>query len=200
MACLIRHCSLHQSRHLWIISSEAELSEFVMFGDGLTGPDRWAVAAASARRFHGQEPAVGWDVFIAIMFVVIIADARPGQIRACMGEEQFDNVNMEIVVRLAALINCGIGVHAFEWSLKNMVPVLVDFHGKDFLALVPNSVMNAVADYDFVIVKAGKNWKGTDRYALFAVDRKLGPKRYRTCLFPPDIEFDRRHNRIEWVM
>jgi hypothetical protein len=56
-------------------------------------------------------------------------DARQGETRNCL----------EYIVRIAALISCGVGLNAFEWSKAHLCPVSIDFRDRTYLALVPLS-------------------------------------------------------------
>lgn len=42
------------------------------------------------------------------------------------------------LLRLTAIINCGLGVSAYKWSEDYMAPLKVNFLGRWLLALVPN--------------------------------------------------------------
>ena len=54
--------------------------------------------------------------------------------------------------------------NAEEWSLRNLEPVWIEFHSHRVLALVPRSVMISKEDYEFIIVRAGINFNGFNRY------------------------------------
>jgi hypothetical protein len=93
--------------------------------------------------------------------------------------ERFDDI-----VRVAALITCGIGVTAFEWSKKFLVPVTVSVAGKRMIALVPHSVSQSGGRYDYWLVGAifpGERWT---LVALDRIDQGVGTP----CIFPWDVD------------
>lgn len=61
--------------------------------------------------------------------------------------DQFQHLDSSVLIRLAALINCGVGVSAFEWSKSRFIEVLVKFRGEQFLALAPKAVMDKHTDF-----------------------------------------------------
>ena len=68
--------------------------------------------------------------------------------------DRFVHVNKDVMIRLTALISCGIGISAFEWSLNKLTPVFVDFRNFRFLALVPYSTL--AAGFRFFVFEAGE--------------------------------------------
>lgn len=84
------------------------------------------------------------------------------------------------VLRLAALITCGFGVHAFEWSKQHLQPVF-NFLSDTFLGLVPYSTLEG--DYEFYLVEADRPWAylKQKRFALVAWN---GLEESDSCLFP----------------
>jgi hypothetical protein len=85
------------------------------------------------------------------------------------------------VLRIAALISCALSVSAFEWSKENLLPVLVDFRGISFLALVPLSVVNCGCDFYLV---ATNELETEENFCLLA--RHPG-QLFTRCLFPRNI-------------
>ena len=89
------------------------------------------------------------------------------------------------VVRLAALISCGMGVGAFEWSKPNLMPVLVEFRDRWFLALTPHMAVQPESRCDFWLAAALTPWsKG---WILLARHPGSEPH-YTPCLFPWDVD------------
>jgi hypothetical protein len=93
--------------------------------------------------------------------------------------------SLDSLIRLAALISCGLGVSAFEWSKRNLTPLLVKFRGGSFLGLAPSSVFTSNSGHEFVVLKAAK-FLGMGRWALVAWDSKVKSEFCNICLFPAD--------------
>ena len=96
-----------------------------------------------------------------------------------LSTERFDNI-----VRVAALITCGIGVNAFEWSEKILVPVIVSAAGKRVIALVPYSLSQSGGRYDYWLVGAVFP---RERWTLVALDR-MDQGVVTPCIFPWDVD------------
>lgn len=59
----------------------------------------------------------------------------------------------DVLIQIAALINCGLGSSAYLWSRKSMKPVIVHFMDRDYLSLVPVRVMEKAELHDFYLVE-----------------------------------------------
>jgi hypothetical protein len=55
---------------------------------------------------------------------------------------------MENIVRLAALISCGLGLSAFEWS-KHVLTAIGSGAGTRIIALIPTSLSRSAGIYDW---------------------------------------------------
>jgi hypothetical protein len=89
------------------------------------------------------------------------------------------------LLRLAAMISCGIGISAFEWCCQHLTPVLVKVQDHSFLALLPMRVMQDVGRWDFAFLRASQVFD-TKRYLLCA--NSWGES--VPGLFPPDVELN----------
>jgi hypothetical protein len=88
----------------------------------------------------------------------------------------------EALIRLAAVISCGLGVSAYEWARENMTPISVEFRGRPMLSMI-SKIVAADDDYEFLLVKVGQ-WSDLDRFALVACNKKADPIMYNSGLFP----------------
>jgi hypothetical protein len=104
-------------------------------------------------------------------------------------QQECQALNSEVFLRAAALISCGVGLSAFEWSRQNWTPVFVIYKAKKFLALAPHSVLHHNSDYRFHLVDAERYWI-TDgpRFALVASNPDT--ESFTMCLFPPDVSLN----------
>lgn len=113
-------------------------------------------------------------------------------IAECRGRDHgsrtvIQSVGLEAVVRLAALISCGVGASAFEWSKRNLTPVLIRCRSQVYLGLAP--VLHD--GYEFFLLEADRyraTQKAIKRFSLLAWNSKVVPELYNVCLFPPDID------------
>ena len=88
------------------------------------------------------------------------------------------------VVYLAALITCGLGAAAFEWSKRNLVPVWVSFQDGRAIALIPSMAMGQSCDFWLV----GANISERECWTLLA--RYSGDQPlYTQCVFPWNVDF-----------
>ena len=102
---------------------------------------------------------------------------------------------LEAVIRLAALISCGVGASAFEWSKRYLTPVLIRCRGQVYLGLAPTPILEE-GGYEFFLLEADRyraTQKTTKRFSLVAQNPKIRPGSYNMCLFPPAID------RLEYV-
>lgn len=111
----------------------------------------------------------------------------------------FRSANPESILRLAALIVCGYGVNAFEWSQRSLKPVLVKFRGKTFLGLVPHSTLEG--EYKFYLVKADRSWAYLKwkPFALVAWKQKEEADSYILCPFSQDENWIGRKFWRRWI-
>jgi hypothetical protein len=108
------------------------------------------------------------------------------------------SVPYNMVILLAAMIGCGLGLSAFEWAKENLTPLRVDLGGTSLLALSPNSVVKT--DTLYMIVRAGDfpitRLRTIQRWALLAQNPSLDED-FNLCVFPPDATFDGEVNISE---
>ena len=134
------------------------------------------------------ETSLGSEFFKAVEALwTIIAECRG---RDLGSYEVIQSVGLEAVVRSAALISCGIGASAFEWSKQKLTPVLIRCRNQVYLGLAPTPVLQE-GGYEFFLLEADRyraTQKTTKRFALVARNTKLRPESYNMCLFPPDVD------------
>lgn len=97
------------------------------------------------------------------------------------------------VIRLAALISCGLGISALTWSKDNQTLVTVDFRGHSILALVPISVARSPCAY--FLYEGEQYWPGKERFHLLACYQNWESEECQPCLFPLIYLFDEPENR-----
>jgi hypothetical protein len=102
-------------------------------------------------------------------------------------------------ITLAALINCGIGMSAYEWSKGRLSPVFVKHKDRRFLALVPDSVFEWNIEPKFFITETerGLSWKGR-RFMLLAADLRDETK-VTYCFAPPCVNLLERKKWKKWT-
>lgn len=98
-------------------------------------------------------------------------DARQGVTANCL----------EYIVRIAALISCGVGLSAFEWSKAHLCPVSIDFRDRTYLALVPLSIVSCGKRRLFLVASDEREI----RFCLLAATHRS--ELYAACLFPQDV-------------
>lgn len=95
------------------------------------------------------------------------------------------------ILQQAALINCGLGVSALDWLKQNVDPIVVQFRGKEILALAARQDVEGYLrkECEFRVVPAvtSAGWK---RFILVAVYAG-NPCAYNVGLFPSDVDFSR---------
>jgi hypothetical protein len=101
--------------------------------------------------------------------------------------EQAPPFYIETLLWVAALISCGLGISALEWSKINMKRVLVSYDERWILALAPDLPPSLLetSSLEYVVVRA-KEYYGMKRLCLLAGYPGDNPF-YRAGLFPPDI-------------
>jgi hypothetical protein len=106
---------------------------------------------------------------------------------------EVEAIGPELVLHIAALISCGLGLSAVGWSLRNLKPVLVTFREKLFISLAPISINAGKDQHKFTLVKSKRYSfdKTPSVFVLLAWNLKLGGRSYTLCLFPPDVD-------VEW--
>lgn len=96
-----------------------------------------------------------------------------------------------ILLHITALVICGLGISAFEWSKENLVPVVVNFRRKRFLGMVSKDYIDQLDPRFFNLIEADPEW-GNKRYSLVGwkgnTRATLEPI---PCLFPSDIRTNR---------
>jgi hypothetical protein len=102
-------------------------------------------------------------------------------------------VDSNTLLYAAALVSCGIGLSAFEWARQCLAPTFVEFGGKQFVALVPASLLQDDSGCQFYLMEGvkyfGSGILDKKRYVIIAKDegtQELGS--YVLCLFPHDVD------------
>ena len=74
------------------------------------------------------------------------------------------------LLRITALINCGLGAHTFEWSLDNVKPVIVNFRNRKIICLLPTAVVDTLSDWKTFLspVNTQGRWSGVEEFFLWA--------------------------------
>jgi hypothetical protein len=108
-------------------------------------------------------------------------------------ETTLRNVDLNILVRIAALISCGLGISALPWSIKNLAPLLVEFQDRQFLALAPLSAASTTKECKFFLAEAGGFYGWNQRWELLCQGNALSDGEVIGCLFPPDIRLEPDH-------
>jgi hypothetical protein len=94
----------------------------------------------------------------------------------------------DVLIQIAALINCGLGSSAYLWSRKSMKPVIVHFMDRDFLSLVPVRVLEIVGLYDFYLVELKYVTPFGARFVLLArLKEWMSQEDIVQCRFPVSI-------------
>lgn len=105
-------------------------------------------------------------------------------ISTAAGELEASSRLREAFFHLGALISCGVGVSAFEWSRKELRPVFVKVGKRKILALVPISVLETERR-DFKLIRVHSVHSGTGaNFTLISRDPVPNPPMYTVCLFP----------------
>jgi len=96
------------------------------------------------------------------------------------------------LIRITALISCGLSYKAFPWSKTNLTTLTIPFDGPTVLVLAPNSVLGSDDAYEFLMFKSTKGLMRTtlepeERWVLVARSKEEMTNDVM-CLFPPDIE------------
>lgn len=102
-------------------------------------------------------------------------------------------VDNNTLLYAAALVSCGIGLSAFEWARQYLAPAFVEFSGKQFVALVPASLLQDDSRYQFYLMEGvkyfGSGILDKKRYVLIAKDKGVQElESYVLCLFPHDVD------------
>jgi hypothetical protein len=120
----------------------------------------------------------------------IYCSLTSNNIESILQNDASETVVIENLVRMAALLNCEVGLSAFEWSLTTLTPVLVEFRGHPILALAPRYVICPENPSVFVVVQAQNNRNGSERFALLTLDKNSSSAGYTMCLFPSEVDFN----------
>jgi hypothetical protein len=106
----------------------------------------------------------------------------------------------DILIHIAALINCGLGSSAYLWSRKSMKPVIVHFMDRDFLSLVPVRVMEKVELHDFYLVELKYKTPMGYVFALLArLKEWTSQEDIVQCQFPVGIDHAELRDFLEEV-
>lgn len=135
---------------------------------------------------------------IRIIFEILAAlDNAPDEILSTLTQriefQEFLQPNTIVdLIRLTALISCGLSLNAFEWSKENLTALTVPFDGQTVLALAPNSVFSSDGEYEFISFKSTIGLMRTkpepeERWILIAKSKEES-RNDVLCLFPPDIK------------
>ena len=176
--------SIHRSSFLWAAAKIGDLSEMC------TGPNEVPLDNLGS----SDLPTVA-----EALYVISLAQGDREYILA-VEDYAFRSAVADSVLRLAALITCGFGVLAFEWSKQHLQPVLVKFFSDTFLGLVPYSTLEG--DYEFYLVEADRPWAylKQKRLALVAWNGLEESDSYVLCLFPNDEDWIGRKFWRKWII
>ena len=96
----------------------------------------------------------------------------------------------ECLIQLVTLISCGLSISVLEWSQKNLMPILVKFHGISTLALVSNVIIQKYdCDlYRFMLLEVQSS-EDLKKFSLIVHYSEVVPL-YNMYLFPLDIKFE----------
>ena len=98
------------------------------------------------------------------------------------------SISMDSLLRLAALVNCGLGVSVLEWSKSKFQPMAVEFRDKLFLALVPHSALMRESRFYLIKAESFRDTIVSERRVLIAMHFMY--ERFATmCLFPPEVKW-----------
>jgi hypothetical protein len=181
--------AVERSRIVWMESTSGELAEMSREAEMLKHLTDPAITEDETRaQIAKSAPQYGailglWNI------VECLKHGRHPELLSRLEDMTFELADADVVLRLAALISCGLGVSAYEWSKPNLVPVFVTFEGRKFIGLAPDSALNRDDDYVFYLVEAQRYWvvDGVKRFALVGGDAKTNQPILTLCLFPPDI-------------
>ena len=94
-----------------------------------------------------------------------------------------------VFLQMTALISCGLGVSATEWSIENVGTVLVTVREKKYLALLSNLVLESIQKWKFGLIPAYRSYYSDEGgYALLAYCAE--GDLWSFGLFPPDVNFN----------
>ena len=189
---LLKQC-MDASKDLWRSATTGMDGELLqaLTVDGHLSQDQFA----SDRQQHPLI-SIMWSLLLQILTAT---DPTPENIReTLMGWNEFAAYlsrpdSLQNLVQFTALISCGLGGSAFEWSKRNLLPLTVTFRNQRLLVLVPRSVAESTL-FEFLICRATKglmltSQESEERWTLVARNMKADPSVDVMCLFPPDIEF-----------
>jgi hypothetical protein len=176
--------SIQRSSFLWAAAMAGHLSEMC------TGPNEVPLDNLGTSNLSTVAEA---------LYAISLAQGDREYILA-VEDYAFRSAEPDSVLRLAALITCGFGVHAFEWSKQHLQPVFVNFLSDTFLGLVPYSTLEG--DYEFYLVEADRPWAylKQKRFALVAWNELEQSDSYILCLFPNDEDWIGRKLWRKWVI
>jgi hypothetical protein len=132
-----------------------------------------------------QRGANNFDFPAALALKDYLKERVPGDWQRFMLEEAGD---CDMLIRLAALVSCGLGISACAWSKQNQMPSLVKFGQRTFLALIPNSIVHADAELSFFLIKSSQFIYDDHRWIRWALIARTSEGRHHLCLFPPDLK------------
>lgn len=92
---------------------------------------------------------------------------------------------IESLLRLAALISCGLGIGAYEWSIQNLTPLCTEFREKQLLVLSSNLGPRYLDECEFHLIKTEKADE-YERFSFVAICLGAVPS-YSIGLFPGDV-------------
>lgn len=142
---------------------------------------------------HWEASNAGMNISAALSVLRKIATNRLSdefQFRV-VEELEMEKIGAELVLRLAALISCGLGLSAFGWSIQNLAPILVNFRGKIFLALAPISIVVNQETHRFALAESHRSSldKTLSLFVLLAWNRSSEvDESFTLCLFPLDVD------------
>ena len=142
----------------------------------------------SVAQSHGSKIAVTIELLRRIYVDFHQSGGTPNLISvASLLNTYVQKCSSDSLIRMAALISCGIGISAFHWSETHLTPVLVTFRGQQFLALAPSNVIGEGNTYEFYVIETTKATETEKRWTLLAKDRRQDDGYYTLCVFPLDV-------------
>lgn len=190
---------IRNSKILWERAHSGELRELTRKGQELTNGFKSSKneKQASVHRFSQK-------IYEAVEFVyTVFSSTKDGktysEILLHLMQLEERKVPFQLfgsIARLSALITCGLGVSAFDWSIQNLTLISVTVNGRSFLGLAPTSVVQPGNESEFSLIE-GEGYLGFERWTLVARNAEMELGFYSVCLFPPDILIELLHNPSE---
>lgn len=98
---------------------------------------------------------------------------------------------IDTLLQLTALVSCGLGISAFQWSKQNLTAVIVHFRNRDLLALIPKDVAenHSFETLKFHLARANEIRDTVERFVLVSTHPISS-----TGLYPQRVDFTEQPN------